>query len=239
MKELQDKIENENKNTLKSQLIDILKNQSSDDENILSSFTYLSLTIIKFEKPISECILLLYIVPKCLLSEYKRGIRRYSTEIIYIIFTTYPKSRKYILGQLSSSILINDQSSLSTVQILSSIINGNESMIIEHISILKELLDNLSNLSVPVSIVILQSLQLLFQYKPDLVDHIIIILKKLLLSRNINGRLIGIEGLLLILKSYSNEVPLSQVAYTQCVVFHGYYIIIIVHFLKKIIYIKK
>lgn len=59
MKELQDKIENKNKNTLKSQLIDILKNQSSDDENILSSFTYLSLTIIKFEKPISDCILLL------------------------------------------------------------------------------------------------------------------------------------------------------------------------------------
>lgn len=59
MKELQDKIENKNKNTLKFQLIDILKNQSSDDENILSSFTYLSLTIIKFEKPISDCILIL------------------------------------------------------------------------------------------------------------------------------------------------------------------------------------
>lgn len=137
------------------------------------------------------------------------------------LFQLYPRSRQYILNQLISTIIINNSTVLQTVQILSKLIVNNESIMIEHIPLIKELIENIASLTLPVATIILQSVQLLLQYKTDLVDFIIVILKKLLLNRNLTGRLIGIEGLIIILKSYGDEISLSQVVYTQCIVSKG------------------
>ncbi|KAI8989516.1 FANCI solenoid 4-domain-containing protein [Pilobolus umbonatus] len=137
-------------------------------------------------------------------------------EILLRMFKHHDIIRTEILEQITSRIISRSPSSSHFLLLLKKIIENNPNTIEKHLSYIKDTLDYLSFLPTPIALTLLEAIQPILKINDQFRNGLILILRKSLFAKDINGRGVAINGFLGILyrlleTQQENEDELSSV----------------------------
>ena len=126
--------------------------------------------------------------------------------LVLEIFRHHEVVRSEILDQLLQRLLLKGQSD-GIVRILNTIIKSNLLLALEHTHRFRELIECVSQLPPTSAVAVLQAMEPLFCAKPDLLDHLMLVLRKSLFCTEANIRSVAVDGLLFLMMFAKRDVP--------------------------------
>ena len=126
--------------------------------------------------------------------------------ILQETFQAHEIVRNEILEQIFSRIITNSVSSPIYIDLLQEIISTNTSAISDLISRVKETFDYISFLSPDIAKQILKAVDPLLKSNRGFQDHIVLVMRKAMFNRELNSRLIAVNGFLQLLDSLSDDM---------------------------------
>lgn len=131
--------------------------------------------------------------------------------ILPLILKKQPHQAPEIIKQLTNFIL-TVSSPLQYIDILAKVSRSSPLLLMEHLGLIRELLEQLMFLSLPAATSLLQALLPLMKMNMTLKDDIMLILRKMLFSKQVEGRQGAVKGFLQFLRHFRvmGALPCSQ-----------------------------
>jgi hypothetical protein len=122
-------------------------------------------------------------------------------DLLLNIFQRYTMARVEILEAILTSVGTQGPAMLRYVLLLETLANTNPSLILEHVSIVKLIAENIGRMSRHGARMLVRSITSLVDVRSDLKDFTILILRKAVFNRSVTSRQAAVEGMLQLLCS--------------------------------------
>eukprot|EP01125_Pyxidicula_operculata_P015379 TRINITY_DN5210_c0_g1_i1.p1 TRINITY_DN5210_c0_g1~~TRINITY_DN5210_c0_g1_i1.p1 ORF type:complete len:763 (-),score=160.71 TRINITY_DN5210_c0_g1_i1:1845-4133(-) len=127
------------------------------------------------------------------------------SEILYKIFSYHDMVRFSILDLVSDRIVTRSPNATFYVHLLSKIVRDSSQLAIEMIDKIKESIEFLPSLRPQLAYDVIQAVLPIFKLNASFKDHVILVLRKSIFNRELDSRIIAVNGFLSILESLKSS----------------------------------